>query len=211
VSELTLYKQCPQQNIKMIYTNIKHLVSITYDKKYNHYTKIRQIVEETEKKNVANFLKAFETEFKKLNLNYVLATFSGGHDEGGYDAFSFLNSKKEEVTFKNVDCEPHSYIHRTLVKKENENKKKEVISVDVFYYEEHLFKRLDQINMEEIFYKLGALERFGSFAGEFSVHGEVELNLLTGTYKLDGDETVEEYTKIKDEGNINIHQPEAAL
>ena len=98
----------------MIYTTIKHLATIKHDKKLSQYKKVADICERVNKENVSNFLDAFKDEFIRLNIRYINATFSGGHDEGGYDTFTYLNSKEEEVTLK--DCENNNYQEVILVK-----------------------------------------------------------------------------------------------
>jgi len=192
----------------MIYTTIKHLETIKHDKKLSHYTKVAQICERINKQNVSNFLDAFYNEFIRLNIRYINATFSGGHDEGGYDTFTYLNSKEEEVPLK--DCENYTYVETTLVKSETLNSKKDVVKQDIFYYEDHKYANLQAFDLSTIFYKLGALDRFGSFAGEFSVDGEVTIDVLTGKFKMTGNETIEEYQQIKTEGEVHLTKKDAA-
>ena len=192
----------------MIHTVIKHLETIKHDKKLSYYTKVEQICERVNKQNVSNFLDAFKDEFTKQGIRYINATFSGGHDEGGYDTFSYLDNKEEEVILK--DCENHNYLETTLVKSETLNNKKDVVKQDIFYYENYKHTNLKTFDLENIFYKLGALERFGSFAGEFSVDGEVTLDVITGKYKMTGNETIEEYQAIKSEGDIHLTKKDAA-
>ena len=191
----------------MIYTVIKHIETVKHDKKLSYYTKVEQICERVNKQNISNFLDAFKDEFTKQGIRYINATFSGGHDEGGYDTFTYLDNKEEEVVLK--ECEHNNYVETTLVKSETLNSKNDVIKQDIFYYEDHKYTDLKTFNLENIFYKLGALDRFGSFAGEFSVDGEVTIDVLTGKFKMTGNETIEEYQAIKSEGDIHLTKKDA--
>ena len=192
----------------MIYTVIKHLETVKHDKKLSQYKKVADICEKINKQNISNFLNAFKDEFTKQGIRYINATFSGGHDEGGYDTFTYLDNKEEEVVLK--ECEHNNYVETTLVKSETLNSKNDVIKQDIFYYEDHKYTDLKTFNLENIFYKLGALDRFGSFAGEYSVDGEVTIDVLTGKYKMTGNETIEEYQAIKSEGDIHLTKKDAA-
>ncbi len=192
----------------MIETTIKHLETVKHDKKLSYYTRIAKICERVNKENVSNFLHAFKDEFTKQGIRYINATFSGGHDEGGYDTFTYLNNKEEEVTLKN--CENNNYQEVMLVKSETLNSKNDVIKQDIFYYEDCKYINLQTFSLDNIFYKLGALDRFGSFAGEFSVDGEVTIDVLTGKFKMTGNETIEEYQEIKSEGEVHLTKKDAA-
>jgi len=192
----------------MIHTIIKHLATIKHDKKLSQYKKVADICERVNKENVSNFLDAFKDEFIRLGIRYINATFSGGHDEGGYDTFTYLDNKEEEVDLK--DCENYTYVETTLVKSETLNNKNNIIKQDIFYYEDHKYANLQAFSLDNIFYKLGALDRFGSFAGEFSVDGEVTIDVLTGKFKMTGNETIEEYQAIKSEGEVHLTKKDAA-
>lgn len=192
----------------MIYTVIKHLETVKHDKKLSYYTKVAQVCEKVNKQNVSNFLDVFKDEFIKQGIRYITATFSGGHDEGGYDTFTYLDNKEEEVTLK--DCENNNYQEITLVKSETLNSKKDVVKEDIFYYEDCKYINLKTFDLQNIFYKLGALDRFGSFAGEYSVDGEVTIDVLTGKFKMTGNETIEEYQAIKSEGEVHLTKKDAA-
>ena len=46
------------------------------------------------------------------------------------------------------------------------------------------------------------LEEYGSFAGEFNVNGTVKLNVFTYKWEMDGNQSVEQYESISDEGEL---------
>jgi hypothetical protein len=187
----------------MIYTVINFLETIKNPKRGgNYYERQRQLTKQINEKNISNYLEGFAEEFKRLNIQYAEAEFSGGHDEGGYDSFVWLDKNKNEV--KLTDCVNKSYYTRTLVKRQYDDADKGVKKIDVFYYDECKYETLENISLDDIFWKLGALDQFGSFAGEFNVNGTVLLNVITGEYKLEGNETIEEWQPLKSSGRISV-------
>ena len=187
----------------MIYTVINFLETIKNPKRGGkYYERQRQLNKQVNEKNVSSFLEGFAEEFKRLNIQYAEAEFSGGHDEGGYDSFTWLDKDKKEINLK--DCNNKSYYIRTLVKRQYDDADKGVKKIDVFYYDECKYETLENISLDDIFWKLGALDRFGSFAGEYNVNGTVLLNVITGEYKLEGNETVEDWQPLNDSGRISV-------
>lgn len=188
----------------MIYNEVKHLITIKKNKNLKCYDQERAISSENDKRNVKQFLFAFNTEFVLNKIQYLNATFSGGHDEGGYDSFNYLDKDKEEIKIKTK--ENKWYTVRTLVKRRYLNKKDIETKFDILYYDEEKVSNLIDINLENIFYALGALDRFGSFAGEFSVEGDVLLDVITGKYHLSGSESLEEYIPFSEDGSVSEAQ-----
>lgn len=187
----------------MIYTSLNFIETIKNTKRKNKfYERQRILSQEVNHKNVSNFLEGFTEEFERLKINYAQAEFSGGHDEGGYDSFVWLDKNKDNVDLK--DCTNQSYYIRELVKREYLDKHKAVTKADIFYHDICKYERLNEIHLDDIFWKLGALDRFGSFAGEYNVNGTVLLNVITGEYTLEGNETVEDWQPLKDSGRISI-------
>ena len=56
--------------------------------------------------------------------------------------------------------------------------------------------------LDDTLYSTGALEEYGSFAGEFSVSGTVKLSVSDYTWDRDGQESVETYERNMDEGSL---------
>ena len=56
--------------------------------------------------------------------------------------------------------------------------------------------------LEDILYKSGCLEEYGSFAGDFNVNGTVKLDVFTYKWQMDGNQSVEQYETISDEGKL---------
>ena len=187
----------------MIYTILNFIETVKNTKRKNKfYERQRILSQEVNHKNVSNFLEGFAEEFERLKINYAQAEFSGGHDEGGYDSFVWLDKNKDNVDLK--DCTNQSYYIRELVKREYFDQHKNVTKIDIFYHDICKYERLNEIHLDDIFWKLGALDQFGSFAGEFNVNGTVLLNVITGEYTLEGNETVEDWRPLKDSGRISI-------
>jgi hypothetical protein len=56
--------------------------------------------------------------------------------------------------------------------------------------------------LEDILYKSGCLEEYGSFAGEFHVNGTVKLDVFTNKWQMDGNQSNEVYETVSDEGEL---------
>lgn len=82
----------------MIYTSLNFIETVKNTKRKNKfYERQRILSQEVNHKNVSNFLEGFTEEFERLKINYAQAEFSGGHDEGGYDSFVWLDKNKDNV------------------------------------------------------------------------------------------------------------------
>jgi hypothetical protein len=120
-------------------------------------------------------------------------------------------SIKIQETIKGINLEENEVIikaenerdFRFFVDKKNiyrfDNEKEKKISV--FYTLTNSENNLSII-LEEILYKTGCLEEYGSFAGEFNVNGTVKLNVLTCKWNRNGQESVESYQSNNDEGEL---------
>ena len=62
--------------------------------------------------------------------------------------------------------------------------------------------RVDQEWLIQRFYEFGFLNEWGSFAGEFHVSGTVEINAVTGEYKMPYNQSVEQYDSHESEGSM---------
>ena len=60
----------------------------------------------------------------------------------------------------------------------------------------------DKETLETIMYNSGCLEEYGSFAGEFYVEGTVNLDVFTGKWAMEGQETMEQYENVSREGAL---------
>jgi phage baseplate assembly protein gpV len=79
---------------------------------------------------------------------------------------------------------------------------------EIKYYVSEYSKTIDMLKPDSdysaiaLLYKTGALNEYGSFAGEFHVDGEVKLNVITKKYHVTGSQTVEQWEDIKQEGSL---------
>ena len=65
---------------------------------------------------------------------------------------------------------------------------------------QNLMHELEEL--EDILYKSDCLEEYGSFAGDFNVNGTVKLDVFTYKWQMDGNQSVEQYETISDEGKL---------
>ena len=86
---------------------------------------------------------------------------------------------------------------KNIYRFDNDKEKK----ISVFYTVTNSEKNLLEV-LDDTLYSTGALEEYGSFAGEFSVNGTVKLNVFDYTWDRDGQESVETYERNMDEGSL---------
>ena len=163
--------------------------------------KVETLEKKAEREYVKEILKELKDTFTRYNVKYIIGTFSGGNDEGGFDSVYLANDKEEEIVLKDEFEIRRDF--RFFVNKKNiysyENEKAKKISV--FYTITNSEKNLLDV-LEDTLYSTGALEEYGSFAGEFSVTGTVKLDVFNYTWERDGQESVETYEKNFDEGEL---------
>ena len=71
------------------------------------------------------------------------------------------------------------------------------------FYSTTTNKRVDVLEeLEDILYKSGCLDEYGSFAGEFNVNGTVKLDVFTYKWQMDGNQSIEQSESISDEGEL---------
>ena len=171
----------------------------TYD--YDARKKIDALEKKAERDYIKEILKELKDTFIRHNIKYIIGKFSGGNDEGGFDNVYFANDKQEEITIKD-DFESRRDF-RFFVDKKNiyEFKNEKEKKISVFYTITNSEKNLLDV-LEETLYSTGALEEYGSFAGEFSVSGTVKLDVFDYSWDRDGQESVESYEKNTDEGQL---------
>lgn len=129
----------------------------------------------------------------------VTVEFSGGNDEGGADGIDYFDaegnalivagshaynesgSRYDPDTGKFVQSPARWVVYETGTKRDATPAEIELAQVATV--------------LEHPIY-----DRWGSFAGEFYVHGTLTWDVAAGTYKLSGQETVETYEDFEDEG-----------
>lgn len=123
----------------------------------------------------------------------VVIDFSGGNDEGGADAASFLDANGDGV--KMPDSGVNAY-ERERWDSANQRYVSEgwvVWSVGPTGKQEQREATAEEIAAAKLEKVLEApiYDRWGSFAGEFYVHGTLEWDVATGKHKLTGSESHE--------------------
>jgi hypothetical protein len=169
----------------------------SYD--FDAVRKVQAIEAEAEKQYVKEILKSLKDTFTKHNIKYIIGQFSGGNDEGGFDSVYFADEQENEVIIKAENERDFRFFvdKKNIYRFDNDKEKK----ISVFYTLTNSENNLSII-LEEILYKTGCLEEYGSFAGEFSVNGTVKLNVFDCKWNRDGQESVESYQSNNDEGEL---------
>lgn len=172
----------------------------SYD--YDARKKVETLEKKAEREYVKEILKELKDTFIRHNVKYIIGTFSGGNDEGGFDNVYLANHEEKEIVIKEDFDFRRDF--RFFVNKKNiytyENEKAKKISV--FYTITNSEKNLLDV-LEDTIYSTGALEEYGSFAGEFSVTGTVKLDVFNYTWERDGQESVETYERNYDDGTLS--------
>jgi len=174
---------------------IEPIKTITKDENYNWLSEESRIEKIYGNKNISNIIDALKDQFDKSKITYIVGDFSGGHDEGGFDEIKFTDKNDNEI--KPESLKTHWVNQYKLFK--HDNKKQ------IAYFSQEYATSVDlndASQLESLMWQTGALNQFGSFAGEYSVNGSVKLDLNTKKYILDGSQTIEEYDELYEEGEV---------
>ena len=166
---------------------------------YDAIRKVDALENDAKKQYIKEILKSLKDAFIKHNIAYIVGQFSGGNDEGGFDSVYLANSEKKEIIIKEENKREFNFFvdKKNIYRFDNDKEKK----ISVFYTVTNSEKNLLDV-LEDTLYSTGALEEYGSFAGEFSVSGTVKLDVFDYTWNRDGQESVETYERNMDEGNL---------
>jgi hypothetical protein len=153
------------------------------------------------KENTKILLTKLESIFKTNKIKYIVGNFSGGHDQGGFDDVMFADKDKNEITILPKDKDDLIIFadKSELFTYQAENSK-DILIFKKTSYEQFDFNNRD--TLETLMYNSGCLEEYGSFAGEFSVNGTVNLDVFTGKWAMEGQETLEQYESFSREGAL---------
>ena len=165
------------------------------------YGELNKIENEILKENTKILLNKLESVFKTNKIKYIVGNFSGGHDQGGFDDVMFADKDKNEITILPKDKDDFIIFAEKseLLTYQEEN------SEDILIFKKTSYERFDFNNrdiLETIMFDSGCLEKYGSFAGEFSVEGTVSLDVFTGKWAMEGQETMEQYENVSREGAL---------
>jgi hypothetical protein len=165
------------------------------------YGELNKIENDTLKENIKILLNKLENVFKTNKIKYIVGNFSGGHDQGGFDDVMFADKDKNEIIILPKD----KYDFIIFAEKSELLTYQEENSEDILIFKKTSYERFDFNNrdiLETIMFDSGCLEEYGSFAGEFSVEGTVNLDVFTGKWAMEGQETMEQYENVSREGAL---------
>ena len=166
------------------------------DYDYSATVKVEKIENSFTKEYLKNALVELKDTFIKHKIKYLIGEFSGGHDDGGFDNVYFANEKEEVVEISPENKKDFNFfVDRKNIYRHNNKKEKKI---DVFYTLSNDHKNFIDERDSMLLYT-GALEEYGSFAGEYHVQGTVKLDVFNFTCKTQGDETLETYNEKNEE------------
>ena len=165
------------------------------------YGELNKIENDTLKENIKILLNKLESVFKTNKIKYIVGNFSGGHDQGGFDDVMFADKDKNEITILPKDKDDFIiFADKSEIFTYQEENSEDILIFKKTSYERFDFN--DKETLETIMYNSGCLEEYGSFAGEFSVEGTVSLDVFTGKWAMEGQETMEQYENVSREGAL---------
>ena len=147
-------------------------------------------------------LKPIFEKMAKQGVYTIIVPFSGGGDCGGFDGNIEYKDKKDKDIKLDYDKIQIDGIgidkFEPLIWDSKDNE------VHIFEHESTEYNdiRVDQEWLIQRFYEFGFLNEWGSFAGEFHVSGTVEINAVTGEYKMPYNQSVEQYDSHESEGSM---------
>jgi hypothetical protein len=165
------------------------------------YGELNKIENEILKENTKILLNKLKSVFKTNKIKFIIGNFAGGHDSGGFDDVMFADKDKYEITTLPKDKDDFIiYSDKSeLFTYQAEN------SEDILIFKKTSYERFDFNNrdtLETIMFDSGCLEEYGSFAGEFYVEGTINLDVFTGKWVMEGQETLEQCESFLREGDL---------
>lgn len=190
------------EDIKLVGQFIDH--DTNHKDWWNEYQKGQQFALQIKKKN-AEPLKEIYKKMYDDGIHYLRLHFEGGHDEGGFDDnFQYLDCDKIDMDIKDISkYEPTGWIityipliHETKIKKQNITQVFEYPKTDYSNF------KLTDNWLREKWYDFGFLEEWGSFAFEGHVSGDVTVSTKDGSYKIDCEESHEQWESKSNSGTM---------
>tara|TARA_B100000214_G_scaffold302478_1_gene233077 strand:- start:1574 stop:2170 length:597 start_codon:yes stop_codon:yes gene_type:complete len=176
-----------------------------YDIKHKDWWKYHCVQEkyckEIEQKNTYILKPIFE-KMVKQGVRKIIVPFSGGGDCGGFDGNIEYKDKKDKIIKLDYDKIQIDGIgidkFEPLVWESKDNE------IYIFQHEstEYADVKINEDWLIQRFYEFGFLNEWGSFAGEFHVSGTVEIDAITGEYKMPYQQSIEEYEDHEPEGSM---------
>ena len=166
---------------------------------YESNKKIHALERTSEKEYVKEVLTNLKDTFIKYKIKYIFGEFQGGYDDGGFNSAYFADEEEKEIKLSEEDKNEFSKMVNLKKIYVFENKEKRKTSI----FSTTSYKDVNVANdLEDILYKTGCLDEYGSFAGEFRVNGTVKLDVFTYKWGMDGSSSVETFENITDGGEL---------
>lgn len=167
------------------------LSSEKWSEKWDYKEKLQK---EVSKENFDILLKAFGDYFRQHNVKYIKAEFSGGNDQGGIDSVSLYDGFDSEI--ENLPKVVVKDIKQFRFRTEYNDK------TEIYLKEDYKTNITLPTDLEEFIISAGCLDEYGSFAGEFSVHGTITMDLMQRTWDIQGEQTYESYDEVNFSGEF---------
>ena len=190
------------EDIKLVGQFIDH--DTNHKDWWNEYQKGQQFALQIKKKNAEPLREIYKKMYDD-GIHYLRLHFEGGHDEGGFnDNFQYLDCDKIDMDIKDISkYEPTGWIityipliHETKIKKQNITQVFEYPKTDYSNF------KLTDNWLREKWYDFGFLEEWGSFAFEGHVSGDVTVSTKDGSYKIDCEESHEQWESKSNSGSM---------
>ena len=143
-------------------------------------------------------IKALEEFLEKNGMHKIVAEFSGGHDEGGVESITAY-SKDYDAEFKRL-CSQRGPYNEYYIRQELDKDPAMCLEIDTYWHQEVGTGPEDQLKYDvACIMEAPVQDEWGSFAGEFSVQGEVWYTKGAGRIKMNGSQSVETWDSFGDE------------
>jgi len=182
----------------MFYNNeLTYITTVVKNKKnYDWFEKIDNVYDQVKKDNLKIILNNFKTDFTSQGIVFLKGTYEGGHDEGGWNGFEWLD--EDEQVIKDVSFKSKSWLSCEKVYKCEDDFK-----IDLFKKIKHYdIYEMSEDNIYNILTMTGAITKYHSFAFEGNVSGSTLLDVHSGKYETKGEESYEQYEDYTEKGNI---------
>ena len=172
---------------------------------WSEHLKGEAIANKIKKLNASPLKEVYEKMYKD-GIHYLSLHFEGGHDEGGFnDGFEYLDEHKKPLKVKPnlTKYNPDGWIeHWTPL--EYTDPKTKIAQIFKYCVTSYDHKPLTEAWLQSAWYDFGFLEEWGSFAFEGHVYGDVIVSTKDGTYKIEANETHEQYEDKSSEGSMFV-------
>jgi len=150
-------------------------------------------------KNADEMFKALKEHFEAREIRYIVADFSGGHDEGSIDKIEFQDSDSNPIIkYKKF---PEVNVKRYRLKQFDRGKYTYFVLDADHSHEVNINK---EGHLIDLIYSTGALDKYGSFAFEGHVDGKIRIDVNLGKWFNSANESYEQYEQTEESGEIYV-------